>query len=415
VSLQKVAHFPKIVAQEFAHLNSLKHRHQSRAGLKPLKQGQSTPVLTERSYFREIVQHLLFVLLGVVFLVALGAVVRASATSQGAPIWVSLSLIPLMVGNALPYFFPMALLTAIILTYGRMASDGEFVAMLAAGQAPIRLLRPALLAGVLMMCVAYPLTSMVVPEIYGKMRDIMRRTDLAALENTNPASNSMHFRGLDLTWTDRNPDGAFLDVVLFLRSPGKVSSQGKRGPAELLRVRADRASMEFVDGELIFSLDGMRTWSERQAEQGGSGWTVAAPNRTYMRVDVQQLGNRLPPVAFVKNRSSSEIRRNIAEDETLTPSELEEYRFVLWERIAQAISFLPIALVGGLLGWWLRKAGFLSGFAAGLGVLTVVFYALYYLGRAQVDAGTISAVIGAFLPVIGLAPLLWFLMSRRSS
>ncbi|MBT5101297.1 MAG: LptF/LptG family permease, partial [Planctomycetes bacterium] len=119
--------------------------------------GQSILVLTERSYFREIVQHLLFVLLGVIFLVALGAVVRASATSQGAPIWVSLSLIPLMVGNALPYFFPMALLTAIVLTYGRMASDGELVALLASGQPPMRLLRPALWAGVLMMLVAYPL------------------------------------------------------------------------------------------------------------------------------------------------------------------------------------------------------------------------------------------------------------------
>ncbi|MBT3339637.1 MAG: YjgP/YjgQ family permease [Planctomycetes bacterium] len=377
--------------------------------------GQSILVLTERSYFREIVQHLLFVLLGVIFLVALGAVVRASATSQGAPIWVSLSLIPLMVGNALPYFFPMALLTAIVLTYGRMASDGELVALLASGQPPMRLLRPALWAGVLMMLVAYPLTSLVVPEIYGKMRDIMRRMDLAALENTNPSSSSMHFRGLDLTWTARNPDGAFLDVVLFLRSPSQASAVGKKGQPNLLRVRANRASMDFEGGELVFSLDGMRTWSEQQSEQGGAGWTVAAPNRTYLRVDVQQLGNRLPPVSFVKNRSSFEIQKAIREDDSLSERKREEYRFVLWERIAQAMSFLPIALVGGLLGWWLRRAGFLSGFAAGLGVLALVFYPLYYFGRAQVNAGTMPAIPAAFLPVLGLAPLLWFLLRRRSS
>ena len=106
-----------------------RHYHATEAARLP-----AVLILT-RSYLGEILRHLSLVLAGVIFLLALGAAVKASSTAQGAPVWVVLTLVPLFVGNALPYFFPVGLMTAVVLTYGRMAADREEVALRAAGEA----------------------------------------------------------------------------------------------------------------------------------------------------------------------------------------------------------------------------------------------------------------------------------------
>ncbi|MDP7560187.1 MAG: LptF/LptG family permease, partial [Planctomycetota bacterium] len=101
-------------------------------------------------------------------LVALGAAVRATSTSQGAPLWVPLTLIPLLVGNALPYLIPATLLTAAVLTFGRMSADGEITALQTAGMTPRQILRPAFLFGITLALLSYPLASQVLPSVYKK-------------------------------------------------------------------------------------------------------------------------------------------------------------------------------------------------------------------------------------------------------
>ena len=146
-------------------------------------------MILTRSYLGEILRHLSLVLAGVIFLLALGAAVKASSTAQGAPVWVVLTLVPLFVGNALPYFFPVGLMTAVVLTYGRMAADREEVALRAAGCTPARLLLPALYAGVLLVVASYPLTSRIMPDIYRVMRELVVRSQIAApLGNENSPS-----------------------------------------------------------------------------------------------------------------------------------------------------------------------------------------------------------------------------------
>ena len=140
-------------------------------------------MIAERACFREVLDRLLLVLGGTLFLLALGAAYRASASAQGAPLWIPLAMVPLMVGHTLPYFLPVALMTAVSLTYGRMVAEGEHVALLAAGSSPMRLLGPAWMAGILAALVSFPLLSGVLPGLYSKTKDLLHRTRFAALEN----------------------------------------------------------------------------------------------------------------------------------------------------------------------------------------------------------------------------------------
>ncbi|MBC8404172.1 MAG: LptF/LptG family permease, partial [Planctomycetes bacterium] len=233
-----------------------------------------SPLILGRSYFGEILRHLLMVLAGMVFLLSLGAAVRASSTAQGAPLSVVLTLVPLFVGNALPYFLPVALMTAVVLTYGRMAADGEEVALFAAGIRPTRLMRPAILAGVLLAAISYPLTSQVMPALYKKMRELSLHSRIAALENTNPGANEFHFKGLHMIWKERDPRGGFKDVVVSV-------DQG-----DGLRLLANRARMDVAEKSLVFRFDQLLTLSD---QSNAVPWQASTSDTTLVAIELASL------------------------------------------------------------------------------------------------------------------------------
>lgn len=360
-------------------------------------------LILTRAYLGEILRHLALVLAGVVFLLALGAAVKASSTAQGAPVWVALTLVPLFVGNALPYFFPVGLMTATVLTYGRMAADREEVALRAAGCTPQRLLIPAVLAGLLLTAATYPLTSRIMPDIYRIMRELVVHSQIAAIENTNPGANEFHFQGLHLVWSDRDRDGSFRDVVVAI-DQDTAATIGS-GDAELaggLRLRADRARMDVKSEQLVFRFDRLRTLSDEGSE---SPWQATNTETTWLTIDLASLltlkgkQQRFRPKAL----TSRELKALIAEPlPDSTETDQLKVRLVYWQRWAGAWSALPVALLGALVGWRLRRGGFLTGFAAALGVLLAVNYPLHFLGEALSRSGTLAPIWGAWLPTGGL-------------
>lgn len=340
-----------------------------------------------RAYFAEILRHLFMVLAGMVFLLSLGAAVRASSTAQGAPLSVVLTLVPLFVGNALPYFLPVALMTAVVLTYGRMAADGEEVALFAAGIHPSKLVRPALVAGLILTAVSYPLTSRMMPAVYQKMRDLSLHSRIAALENTNPGSNEFHFKGLHMVWKDRDPMGGFRDVVVSV-------DQGQG-----LRLRADRARMDVSGKDLVFRFDRLRTLSD-QAED--VPWQASTSDTTWVTVDLESLlaeskeGRRLIKVS---NTEELLARIKVETDEL----QWRKMWLVYWQRWINAFKTIPVALLGALIGWRLRRGGFLTGFAVALLIMLVIDYPLHFIGESLGRSGALPPAWAAAMPFIGIS------------
>jgi lipopolysaccharide export LptBFGC system permease protein LptF len=383
-------------------------------------------LILDRALLREIALRLMIVSAGVIFLIGLGGAIKASSVSQGAPLWVPLTLAPLIVGQALPYFLPLALLTAVVLCYGRMAADGEDVAALAAGAHPWRLLMPALLAGLAAAALTHPLTSEALPDYYRRMRELTARLLVAALENTDPSASELHYGGLHLMWRGRDDEGAFLDVLLHLRADsGSGQKAGKSReetlvadgsappPLEELRVRADRARMRVADGALVFSFEGLRAFSETG---GAEGWNVQNDGLTLIHIDLAKLAEAQEAERRPRALPSSELRRLVADP--AEPEDLRAHaRYVLHQRRALSVALLPLAAVGALLGWRMRRGGALAGFGASTALLVLVFYPAYSLGEGLFEAGRLHAVVAAWLPCVAvlvpLAALLWGAGRRR--
>src|SRR5262244_4388750 len=68
--------------------------------------------------------------------------------TKGVPFFLVVELLVFMLPSFLAHTLPMALLVAVLLAGGRLASDLEVVAFKAAGVSVWRLFRPALLAGI---------------------------------------------------------------------------------------------------------------------------------------------------------------------------------------------------------------------------------------------------------------------------
>lgn len=391
-------------------------------------------MLLGRAYFQEIASRLLLVLAGVVFLIGIGASIRASSTSQGAPLGIALSLVPLIIGQALPYFIPVALMTAVVVTYGRMAGDGEAVACFTSGKRPLSLLGAAMGAALLVGGMSYPFASEVVPDLYRSMRELRARVPLAALENINPGASELHFGGLHLSWNGRRPDGAMQEVLLAWSTgrgegeedaaeptadpeseplvvpvieptvgPVSVDPDGvvrpmAQGRSEF-RLRADAGRMRVQNGVLVFAFEQVR-WVPGGEHNG----------EIQLEVPIADLQDERTPRQKAKDMTTSDIRAALAVG-LETEEQTDSHRYVMWQRRATALASLPLALIGALLGWRLRRGGFLAALAASLGMLLMVFYPAYFLAEGMHKAGTLDPVVAAWVPISVLVPvaavLLW--------
>jgi lipopolysaccharide export LptBFGC system permease protein LptF len=363
-------------------------------------------LILDRASLREIAQRLLLVAAGVIFLIGLGGAIKASSVSQGAPLWVPLTLAPLIVGQAIPYFLPLALLTAVVLCYGRMAADGEDVAALAAGARPARLLAPAAAAGLAAALVMHPLASEALPDFYRRMRELLARLPVAALENTDPSASELHYGGLNLMWRGRAADGAFLEVLLHLRAGARAAARpdppetaaAADAAIEELRVRADRARMRVEAGMLVFSFEGLRAFSETG---GTDGWSVQNEGLTLVTIDLSALAEAHGGEERAKALPSSRLREMLA-DPAESAERRDHARYTLHQRRALSASLLPLALTGALLGWRLRRGGMLAGVGASFALLVLVYYPAHSLGEGLFEAGRWPPVLAAWLPFLAL-------------
>ena len=90
--------------------------------------------------------------------------------TKGVPFYLVMQLLVIMLPSFLAHTLPMALLVAVLLAGGRLASDLEIVACKAAGVSALRLFRPVLAASLLIAVVTAGLTLIVNPAANGEFQ-----------------------------------------------------------------------------------------------------------------------------------------------------------------------------------------------------------------------------------------------------
>jgi lipopolysaccharide export system permease protein len=137
----------------------------------------AAPRILWRFVFRDVAVYALIALAALTLLLVVQNVLRFidELVSAGVSLEALVQLSAIILPSYVAYAIPSALLFGVLLSFGRMSTDGEIIAMRASGVSVTRLLPPVLALGVLATCATGYVVFEVEPESHRNMKLLLRQ------------------------------------------------------------------------------------------------------------------------------------------------------------------------------------------------------------------------------------------------
>jgi LPS export ABC transporter permease LptG len=294
----------------------------------------------------------------------------------------------------------MALLLGILVGFGRMSADREFVALQACGVSLFRLLRPiALLATIGTAATAYE-TIVALPDANQTFREITLGVVADTIDKqVKPRVFFTEFPDRVIYVQDLPPTGGWRDVFLADST------------------NADHTTVYFAKEGRI-SVDRVKKTVALQLIDGTSHTTLLSKPDQYEGTDFRELNLSLdpetifkrPPAKGTPEKTIAELRQAIAEAESHGQTANAE-QFFIQLKFSLAFACPVLALIGLALGATNRRDGKLASFVLGIAVI-FAYYVLLYGARAFGMTGRISPtwapwIANIVLGLFGLGLTAW--------
>ncbi len=364
-------------------------------------------MILDRYLLRQIAGPVLIALLALLVLFAMVQLVKVGEVSFAAGLTGSDLL--LLVGGSLPGFavlaVPLAVLTGILLAFGRLAADGELMALAAAGLPAHRLLPVPLALGAAAAVLAFVLGAWIAPAsaegLHAASVRLAKRQVVAALEP------GRFFEEIPrvLFYPQRAGDGPnrFEGFLLYDHRPGRTRHALLARRAVIApRAGSDRLELQLTDGEV-------HARDKRRDRYG-----VLRFERATIGVDIERLiRDRTRFLRAVERLDLGALRAAAAAPDR-EPRERLRLRAALQRRFAFPGACVVFALLGTALGASGRLRGRRRTLLAAA-VVVVAYYLLVRVGDALVDGGRLAPGLAAWLPnaLIGLPVIGWLVCRSR--
>ena len=358
--------------------------------------------ILDRYLTREILLPSLLALVVLTFVLVIPPILQQAATlvAQGVAWTIYGQVLLLLLPQALSITIPMALLIGILIGFGRMSADREFVALQACGVSLFRLLRPIVLLATLgTAATAYE--------------------TIVALPNANQT-----FREITLSVVADKIDKQVKPRVFFTQFPDRViyvqdlpPSGGWRDVFLADSTNADHTTVYFAKEGRI-SIDKEEKTVALQLLNGTSHTTLLSKPDQYEGTDFKELTLSLdpatifppPPNKGVPEMTIAELRKAVANAKAHGQTAISE-EFFIQLKFSLAAACPVLALIGLALGATNRQDGKLASFVLGIAVI-FVYYILLYGARALGLGGRISPtwapwIANIVLGAVGVALTVW--------
>ncbi len=374
------------------------------------------PIL-DRYTLREILPPFFLALLVFTFMLMMGPIDRVAKDllSKGVEVSVILRMLFLLIPQALAITIPMAFLLGLLVAFGRLSGDSEWVAMQACGVTLFRMLRPVMtLAAV---CTAATLWVLIdaVPRANQAFREIEYQVIAARVESEiKPRIFFDDFPNLVLYARDVAPGGqGWTDVF--------VADTSKPGPPLISLARSGRMVLQRprslpdgrkVGGTVEMVLQDRVTYRMGTDGGGRAEFEQSASQALNTQLDPSQVFPQASPLKGDAEKTVAELRQTVAElQKAKQPSERPEY--YIHQKFSIPAACLVFALMGLGFGVSSSRGGKLGAFALGSGVI-FAFYIIMYQARSLSLGGVLPAWLAAWLPNIILGPAGALVVYRRA-
>ncbi|HYW20462.1 MAG TPA: LptF/LptG family permease [Nodularia sp. (in: cyanobacteria)] len=328
---------------------------------------------------------------------------------SGLPISIAIQVFLLKFPNFVVLAFPMSTLLATLMTYSRLSSESELIAMRGCGVSVYRMVLTAVMLSLLVTGMTFIFNEQIAPAANYQATLTMEK----ALKSDRPTfqqSNIFYPEYRDI----EQPDGKKNRILARLFYADQFDGKQMKGLTII-----DRTTEGL--NQIVVSESAEWNVSDNVWDFYNGTVYLVAPDRSYrniLRFEHQQLQLPRTPLNLVE-RSRDYGEMNISE--SLEQLEIERIAGdrqkirKLQVRIQQKFSLPFVCVVFGLVGAAMGSRPQRSGRGTSFGVSVIViftYYLIFFISGAMGQAGVLSPFMGAWLPNFLFLGIGLFLLMR---
>ncbi len=288
----------------------------------------------------------------------------------------------------LRYALPISLLMAILLSFGRISSDNEILAMTASGFSLYRIIYPIIVVGII-----FSLFSVVLNDRIATAAHFASRLILMKIAASNPVSciddgTFIHFDN-HIVFVDSVKKNELKGIKIFETRPDKpprtiVAREGKFLPVKNKNI----IKLKLIDGS-----------SDEPDSDNPNDFYQLKFKTYYITLDL----SKTQPSKIQKKPKDMNIKELKIKIANLKKFNVNPTELVIevHKKVSLAFANLAFVIIALPLAIKTKKGSKLAGFAIGL-IIIIFYYILLAAGSAMAGRGFLPPVIGTWLPNIVL-------------
>ena len=317
--------------------------------------------------------------------------------AKGAPIGTVVQVVVALRPMALGLTIPMSLLMALLVAFGRLSADREFVALQACGVSMRRLLVPVALVSTL--CFGATLYTLLVsvPASNQRFREIT--FNVLASQAEGEVKPRVFFDG-------------FPNIIIYVR---EVPPTGGWNGVFMSDNRGGEGSMTYLAKHGRVVIDRQKQTVEMVLEQGtrhsadpAGKYEVYSFNRIVLNLSPETMFPKDGPKKGDREMTIAELRAR-AEEIRKEGQFPHNQLFEIHKKFSIPAACLVFGLIGLALGATNRRDGKLASFVIGVAII-FAYYIFLWLGQSLTKGRVLAPWFAAWLPnfVLGLAGIAFF-------
>jgi len=350
--------------------------------------------IIDRYVIREVLLPFFIALLVFTFILIIPFLIQYAEAfiAKGVPTTVVLKVMATLLPQALALSIPASLLIGLLIAFGRLSADREFVAMQACGVSVLRLLRPVgVVAFAGWLATSYVMLQ-ALPDANQTFREITYSVVAASAEGeVKPRVFFDKFPDLVVYVRDIPPTGGWDDVFISDNRPGQQ-------PA-IYVVRHGRVVLNARERTIEMVLDD----GTRQVANADGTYQVFKFAHQVLNVNPESVFPRNGPQKGDPEMTIAELKQREAEFEKLGQSTHNEI-MAIHRKFAIPVACLVFGIIGLALGATNRRDGKLGSFVYGLAVI-FAYYIPLNLGPALAKGHVMAPWLAVWMPNIILAAI----------
>lgn len=353
---------------------------------------------------RRLIGGLVFACGGMALVAVPCVLVHAVHKVAGVGMAAVLGYVPILMLELAPYLLPLGFLLAVVSSYGRLAADNEWTAMLMAGIHPLRLARPALWVALVLSGGLYFLSTNVSPSLNYQKKNYGKNSAMQLLKSLNPGRTELRFGDFYLSALERDPDDRNLFRQVFLHLPPSGEKPAQTIFAQAVQIVVDGSILTVEMAEPRWADERFDTRVGRASAQYDLDeyFSTDAKNRASWRFQTSAvLSERLDHTRGLVARDGEAALAGLSHSDGIIPfKDLRAAAYELHSRSALLLVCPMFLLLGLPTGLVLRRGSQLAALAAAISYALAYYLISMRMGKVLANSAVVpewAAAWGATL------------------